>query len=277
MPTEIGDPYVEGNIHNGYGFHVILILCCWQFNLRMSKEPVLVESLLPSFLISLSPICRVSHGLTFAFSIFYLTFDSSSHEWEPWYSASNRLWIKSSNAQPRGVDAWWATPPSKSSPRKRSRHVQHSEILTASPFKKSLEAKEEAKKIKLGKELAKGKPPKKTNDKTKRKNRSAKSNPWRNATSEPSCYTTHPEHDETYLCIYCEEKYEDPPSEDWLQCVSCGKWYHEKCGSGDANCDLCQSKDWILWFCNSDKVYQYSITLCILVKSNYFMQYYCCS
>lgn len=32
-----------------------------------------------------------------------------------------------------------------------------------------------------------------------------------------------------YFCIYCDEKYVDPPTEDWIQCVICSNWCHEKC------------------------------------------------
>ena len=44
-----------------------------------------------------------------------------------------------------------------------------------------------------------------------------------------------------YFCIYCQEKYTDTPTEDWLQCQSCAEWYHEACGSGFSVCCICDS------------------------------------
>ena len=44
-----------------------------------------------------------------------------------------------------------------------------------------------------------------------------------------------------YFCIYCQEKYTDPPREDWLQCQSCAEWYHEACDSSFSVCDICDS------------------------------------
>ena len=32
-----------------------------------------------------------------------------------------------------------------------------------------------------------------------------------------------------YPCIVCGELYEDPPKEDWIQCDHCKKWCHENC------------------------------------------------
>lgn len=45
-------------------------------------------------------------------------------------------------------------------------------------------------------------------------------------------------------CIYCAEKFAHPPTEDWIQCISCEEWCHEKCtgrdgGNGPYTCDLC--------------------------------------
>lgn len=47
----------------------------------------------------------------------------------------------------------------------------------------------------------------------------------------------------SYCCLMCEEPYEDPPTEEWLQCYKCLNWCHEECtayeGSGQFICDIC--------------------------------------
>ena len=37
------------------------------------------------------------------------------------------------------------------------------------------------------------------------------------------------DNEEEYFCIYCEEKYIEPPNEDWIACMRCHKWCHESC------------------------------------------------
>lgn len=48
-----------------------------------------------------------------------------------------------------------------------------------------------------------------------------------------------------YFCIFCHEKYTDPPCEDWIQCIECLEWCHEKCSDAQSTsrgyiCDLCR-------------------------------------
>ena len=43
------------------------------------------------------------------------------------------------------------------------------------------------------------------------------------------------------FCIYCHEMYQEPPTEDWLQCAECTRWFHELCGNGFNICDICDA------------------------------------
>ena len=38
---------------------------------------------------------------------------------------------------------------------------------------------------------------------------------------------------EECFCLVCGTQYEDPPSEDWIQCSMCGDWAHEDCTAYD--------------------------------------------
>jgi len=46
-----------------------------------------------------------------------------------------------------------------------------------------------------------------------------------------------------YDCIFCGERFVDPPTETWIQCEVCKLWGHEACadvsGSQGFTCDLC--------------------------------------
>ncbi|KAF2899785.1 hypothetical protein ILUMI_06406 [Ignelater luminosus] len=48
-----------------------------------------------------------------------------------------------------------------------------------------------------------------------------------------------------YYCLICGDKYEDPPTEDWIKCYKCSSWADEKCTSGESTsrgyiCDFCE-------------------------------------
>jgi hypothetical protein len=48
---------------------------------------------------------------------------------------------------------------------------------------------------------------------------------------------------ENIFCPRCDERYEEPITEDWIQCVKCQRWWHEQCSSFKGGiafkCDIC--------------------------------------
>ena len=110
----------------------------------------------------------------------------------------------------------------------RKRKTQHSEILTGSPFKKSLQEKENTSKRKRSAPAKKG-----SNKKTKKgPNKKAKNSSKKNKGNDV----------EQYNCIVCGELYVDPPTEDWIQCMVCLDWAHDDCTAyeeGEFRCDKC--------------------------------------
>ncbi|PNF35946.1 hypothetical protein B7P43_G03553 [Cryptotermes secundus] len=49
--------------------------------------------------------------------------------------------------------------------------------------------------------------------------------------------------EEKINCPGCEEAYEEPITEDWVQCGACKQWWHEDCsgykGFRPFKCDVC--------------------------------------
>jgi len=35
------------------------------------------------------------------------------------------------------------------------------------------------------------------------------------------------------FCIFCDDLFEDPPFDDWIECSNCRRWCHEKCADTD--------------------------------------------
>ena len=115
--------------------------------------------------------------------------------------------------------------------RKRSRKVEHSAIITNSPYKKMVEEKIEKSKSKGNSRsnVTKGKRPAKTSLKFSKKKTSK--------IDEVS-------DDEEWPCIICGEPFSNSRSrEPWLQCTECKKWAHEACTTGSVYfiCPNCES------------------------------------
>ncbi|XP_018575895.1 uncharacterized protein LOC108914548 [Anoplophora glabripennis] len=109
---------------------------------------------------------------------------------------------------------------------KKGRKVVAS-IITSTPVKRQLEEKlevekqkEEAKRLKMLKR-----------DKEKGTRNMKQSQPAITAENEET------------ICPCCNERFEDPPTEDWIQCSQCLRWWHESCsdyeGVGAYTCDVC--------------------------------------
>ncbi|XP_048240275.1 mucin-5AC-like [Haliotis rufescens] len=95
--------------------------------------------------------------------------------------------------------------PVKRKIRSRKRKSDSSMVVTSSPFKKMMEEKGQ-------------KRSKKTSTKANKK------------VADES---------EVWHCLYCNELYTEPPTEDWLQCIKCRQWFLAECGDEKDICDLC--------------------------------------
>src|SRR6218665_1110385 len=114
---------------------------------------------------------------------------------------------------------------------KRKRKSERSTVLTASPYKASLEEKSASRLTGAKRKLPTPKASSsmeatKSKCKTKRSKRIRKTLP-----------------EGLLTCIYCRELYAEPISEDWIQCEKCGKWCHESCAPAEPGvkfvCDYC--------------------------------------
>ncbi|XP_013194640.2 uncharacterized protein LOC106138133 [Amyelois transitella] len=114
---------------------------------------------------------------------------------------------------------------------KRRRQPQKSEILTSTPVKtlqKDKFEKTQMTKVSTPKPSTSGQKKKKGKEKKEGKGKKK---------------TNHISENIDFFCIICREKYESPPTEDWIQCSQCQEWSHESCssysGHGSYFCDIC--------------------------------------
>lgn len=120
---------------------------------------------------------------------------------------------------------------------KRLVKKKHSIIFTSTPEKVNLEIKEQKKIERKRKNLEQEKT--KTKQKKPKNTKEKRPKGVRNLNN----FECDKENDE-YFCIYCQEKYNDPPTEDWIMCSKCKNWAHENCSAGSSSrgyvCEFCK-------------------------------------
>ncbi|XP_045450428.1 uncharacterized protein LOC123659219 [Melitaea cinxia] len=120
---------------------------------------------------------------------------------------------------------------------KRLVKKKHSIIFTSTPEKVNLEQKEQKKIERKRKNLEQEKT--KTTNKKQKNTKEKRPKGLRNLNN----FESDKENDE-YFCIYCQEKYCDPPTEDWIMCSKCENWAHENCSAGSSSrgyvCEFCK-------------------------------------
>ena len=130
------------------------------------------------------------------------------------------------------VDQIWPFPCHSENVNKRKRKVGKSIIFTASTQKNILQNKQP--KTTITKKVTGSKSP------TQKKVQKKRPVYMKRASCEASA------NPKTYFCIFCDEPFSDPPSEDWIKCQECAKWSHESCSDFDKNdvmdytCDFCR-------------------------------------
>lgn len=125
-------------------------------------------------------------------------------------------------------------PKGKQTNKPQNRQKQSSSVITSTPVKIKLEQKEIEKAEK--EELKKKR-------KELRASKVAKKLKFQPSAKLPKRLTeASTSKDSDVKCPACEEKYEDPPKEEWIQCARCHEWWHEECSNyegGDFVCDYC--------------------------------------
>ncbi|XP_063241776.1 uncharacterized protein LOC134541949 [Bacillus rossius redtenbacheri] len=104
---------------------------------------------------------------------------------------------------------------------KRQRKARRSEVMTSSPFKNALLLESEKKR---------------SQDSQKSNKKGKSSGPLKKRKTSKTV-------ESDVLCPGCDERYTEPISEDWIQCIKCQQWWHEQCSSFEGSvtftCDLC--------------------------------------
>ena len=143
--------------------------------------------------------------------------------------------------------------PKRSRSSTRKRRAQRAEILTSTPVKAALRDKVlsgKRKSANTSTARSKGKSKRNLNARllVQRKPRAIKEiaeivvSKAKGTTAEEGKVSIPNENVPEWFCLICDEKYEDPPTEDWLQCDRCKHWAHVKCALIETEvyvCDLC--------------------------------------
>lgn len=117
-----------------------------------------------------------------------------------------------------------------------------SQVITDSPFKHQLEEKtrqeeeEKSRNKKTIRKLAQNPPTNKTALATKDKTKVLLTKRRQKPSSSKA-------KEDEYNCPLCQEKYTDPPTEEWIKCMACEEWWHEQCTSYERGvfvCDNCK-------------------------------------
>lgn len=133
-------------------------------------------------------------------------------------------------------------PRMKNKRRGGGRVAMKSQVITDSPFKQQLEEKkkqEEEKKSRSKKKIPKLALNSPTNKKALTAKGKKKGLPAKGR-QKPSTSTAK---EDDYICPLCQEKYTDPPTEEWIKCMACEEWWHEQCTSYERGvfvCDNCK-------------------------------------
>lgn len=161
------------------------------------------------------------------------------------FSKQSALTVNPDQAKTKKVTPMDIRPtPKQTAPKtSRKRKLQKAEILTSTPIKeqqREIELKKQKVPMKkLQKKVSKNKSTTKGNKKaTASTSGKKKTVPSRKTTTGPKQAS-----EEDVVCFLCQQKYTDPPDEDWIKCDDCQCWVHEACtgysGIGAYYCDLC--------------------------------------
>lgn len=110
----------------------------------------------------------------------------------------------------------------KAQPRKlghQTRRKGQTQILTDTPVKARLEAGQRERGVRKRVRF----PP----EQTPRSEKQTKKNKKKQTVAD----------DDDTPCALCGKRYNEPPAENWAQCSSCKKWFHESCYPDDT--DMC--------------------------------------
>lgn len=147
----------------------------------------------------------------------------------PSTSSAGSLSLSGHNTPSQTVLSQLCKPVKSLTKRKRTRKTERAEVLTSSPYKKTLEEKSKKTKVKRQRKT-------KTADGHSNKKQGKRLNQIESSSDE----------DEEWPCLVCGELFHNSkPGENWIQCTVCLLWAHEECTPGERGyiCQNCDSDD----------------------------------